>query len=255
MRLIVIALDGRILNGAIHPFDLPVRPGMLDFRQPVLNPMLFTDAVEQVLESPPVLQAIGELDAVVREDDMNAVGHGGGQTAEELTGRGAGLVRMQFGVSELRRAVDGDKQVEPPLLGMNLGDVHVEVADGVFSELLLRRLVAFDLRQAADAVTLQTAMEAGAGQARDACLQSVEAIVEREQRPLTEGHDDGLLLRSENGRVGQARPHRSVFNAGTLAPFSHGLGVEVIALGQTGYAFLTTLYRSTQCRSRAGAAV
>src|SRR5207253_5366170 len=160
-----------------------------------------------------------------------------------------------LGVSELRRAVDGDKQVEPPLLGVNLGDVHMEVTDGVFSELLLRWFVAFDLRQATDAVTLQAAMEAGTSQARDAGLEGVEAIVKRQQRPLTEGHDDSLLLRSENGRVGQARPHRSVFNAGTLAPFSHGLGVESIARSQTGYALLTMLYRPTQSRSRAGAAV
>src|SRR5215204_2999241 len=101
---------------------------MIDFRQPVLDAVIFTDAVEQVLESQPILQAIGELDAVVREDDMNAVGHGGGQTAEELTGRGACLVRMQLGVSKLRRAVNGDKQVEPPLLGVNLGNIHMEVA-------------------------------------------------------------------------------------------------------------------------------
>lgn len=150
MGLIVIALDGRVLEGAIHPLDLTVSPGMIDFRQPVLDAMLFTDAVEQMLESPFILQAIGELDAVVREDDMNAVGHGSGQTAEELTGRGAGLVRMQLGVSELRRAVDGDKQVEPSLRGVNLGDVHMEVADGVLSELLLRWLVTFDIGQPTD---------------------------------------------------------------------------------------------------------
>jgi hypothetical protein len=39
------------------------------------------------------------------------------------------------------------------------------------------------------------------------------------------------------------------------APFSHGLGIEVVASSQVRYAFLTTLYRSTQCRSRAGAAM
>ena len=98
-------------------------------------------------------------------------------------------------------------------------------------------------------------MEAGTGQERNAGLKGVEAIVEREQRPLTEGNDNGLLLRGEDSRVGMARPHRSIFNIGTLAPFSHGLGVEVVASSQTGYALLTMLYRSTQCRSRAGAAV
>jgi hypothetical protein len=37
---------------------------------------------------------------------------------------------------------------------VNLGDVHVEVADGVFSELLLGWLITFDFGQAADAVSL-----------------------------------------------------------------------------------------------------
>ena len=123
MRLVVIALDGRVLNGAIHPLDLPVSPRVIDFGQPVLGAVFLADAVEQVLESPPILQAIGELDAVVREDGVDAVWHGGGQTAEELAGRGARLVRVQLGVSELGRAVDGDKEVTPPLRGVNLGDV------------------------------------------------------------------------------------------------------------------------------------
>src|SRR4051812_34457037 len=101
MRLIVIALNGRVLDCSIHPLDLPVSPRVVDLRQPVLDAVLFTDAVEQMLERPLILEAIGELDAVIGEDDMNAVGHGGGQTAEELTGRGAGLVFMQLGVSEL----------------------------------------------------------------------------------------------------------------------------------------------------------
>jgi hypothetical protein len=255
VRLVVIALDGRLLDSAIHSLDLPVRPRVIDFGQPMLDAMLFTDAVEQVLESPFILQAIGKLDAVVREDDMNAVRHGGAQTAEELAGRGARLVRMQLGVSEFRCAVDGDEEIEPPLLSLNLCNVHMEVADGVLSKLLLCQLVTSDFGQTADAVTLQAAMEAGTSQVRDAGLQGVEAIVEREQRPLTEGDDHDLFLHGEHGRARLARPHLGIFNSDSLAPLSHGLGVEVVALGQTGYALLTTLYRSTQCRSRAGAAV
>ena len=90
---------------------------------------------------------------------------------------------------------------------------------------------------------------------RDARLQGVEAVVEREQRPLTEGYDHGFLPRGEHGRARLTRPHRGVFDGSALAPFSHRLGVEVIALGQARYDFLTMLYRSTQSRSRAGAAV
>ncbi len=81
VRLIVITLDGRVLNGAIHPLDLSVSPRMIDFSQPMLDAVLLADAVEQMFESPFILQAVGELDAVVREDGVNVVGHGGNQSA------------------------------------------------------------------------------------------------------------------------------------------------------------------------------
>jgi hypothetical protein len=68
-----------VLDGAIHPLDLSISPRMIDFRQPVL--VLCADAVEQMFDRPSILQAIGELDAVVREDDMNAVRDGGNQPA------------------------------------------------------------------------------------------------------------------------------------------------------------------------------
>ena len=63
-------------------------------------------------------------------------------------------------------------------------------------------------------------------------MQGVEAVVEREQRPVTVGHNDGFLLRREHGRARLTRPHRGIFDGRTLAPFSHRLSVEVIALGQ-----------------------
>ena len=66
---------------------------------------------------------------------------------------------MQLDEGELGGAVDGDEQVELAFFGPHLGDVDVEVADRVALELLLRRLVALDLRQPADAVALQAAMQ------------------------------------------------------------------------------------------------
>jgi len=39
----------------------------------VLDTVFLADAVEQVLESPSILQAVGELDAVIREDDVDAI--------------------------------------------------------------------------------------------------------------------------------------------------------------------------------------
>ena len=74
---------------------------------------------------------------------------------------------MQLDEGELGGAVDGDEQVELAFGGSHLGDVDMEVADRIGLELLLGGLVAFDLRQAADAVALQAAMQRRARQMRD----------------------------------------------------------------------------------------
>ena len=131
VSLIVIALDRRLLDRAIHPLDLSVCPGMIDFRQPMLDAVPLADAVEQMFESPSILQAVGELDAVVREDGMNTIRHGGDQPPQEVARGVTGLVRMQLGESELRRAVDGDEEVELSLGGLHFGDVDVEEADRI----------------------------------------------------------------------------------------------------------------------------
>jgi hypothetical protein len=75
----------------------------------------------------------------------------------------------------------------------------VEEADRVTLELGTPRLVAVGARQAREAVALQTAVQAGAGQVRDGGLQRVEAVVQRQQRVAPERNDDGLLLDREHG--------------------------------------------------------
>lgn len=72
---------------------------------------------------------------------------------QEVSGDGSGGLLMQFDEGELRGAIGGDEHVQLALLGAHLGDVDVEVADRIGLELLLRRPVAFDSRQAADAAT------------------------------------------------------------------------------------------------------
>ena len=81
VRFIMIPLDGRFLDGAIHPLDLSVSPRMIDLRQPMFDLVFCTDAVEEMLESPSILEAVGKLDAVVRENSMNAVRHSGDKLA------------------------------------------------------------------------------------------------------------------------------------------------------------------------------
>jgi hypothetical protein len=57
-----------------------------------------------------------------------------------------------------------------PRRGLHFGDVDVEEADRIGLELPPRLFVAFHLRQSADAVALQTAMEGRARQMRDGRL-------------------------------------------------------------------------------------
>ena len=46
--LVVIAPNGGFLEGAVHPLDLTVGPGMVRFGEAVLDTMLAADAVEHV---------------------------------------------------------------------------------------------------------------------------------------------------------------------------------------------------------------
>ncbi len=74
----------------------------------------------------------------------------------------------------------------------------MEEADRVGVEPLPPGLVVFDIRQTADAVTLQTAMQRGTSELRDRGLKRIEAVVERRQRVLAKRNDDGLLLDRQN---------------------------------------------------------
>lgn len=70
----------------------------------------------------------------------------------------------------------------------------MEAADRIAFKLLLRRLVALDIRQSRDAVVLQAAVQGRWRQMRKCRLQAVETIVERQQRVLAKGNDDRLVL-------------------------------------------------------------
>ena len=48
MRFVVIVPDGRFLERAVHPLDLPIGPRMVGVGEAVLDVMLAADAVEHV---------------------------------------------------------------------------------------------------------------------------------------------------------------------------------------------------------------
>jgi len=60
---------------------------------------------------------------------------------------------VQLNGGEIRRAADNDEEVELP--SSDLGDVGMEIAVRIALELALVGLVAVDLRQTADPMTLQ----------------------------------------------------------------------------------------------------
>ena len=48
--IVMEAFDGRVFDCAVHAFDLPIRPGVLDLGQSMVDLMLAADAVKDVLE-------------------------------------------------------------------------------------------------------------------------------------------------------------------------------------------------------------
>jgi hypothetical protein len=107
---------------------------------------------------------------------------------------GEPVLDIELGEDDLRGPIDCTEEVELALPGPNLGNVDVELADGVALELGAVRLVGPGVRQPATAVALEAAVQAGAGEMRQGGLKGVEAVVERQQRVTAEGNDDGLAL-------------------------------------------------------------
>jgi hypothetical protein len=62
-------------------------------------------------------------------------------------------------------------------------------------------------------------------QRRDAGLERVEAVIERQQGVPTKGDDHGLLLDGEHRRAGLLGPHRRVSRGLASAPLLDGVGL------------------------------
>src|SRR5271163_2458807 len=131
----------------------------------------------------------------------------------------------------------------------------MEIADRIGLELALRRSFAFDLGQPRDPVALQTPVKGRARQMRDGGLQSVQAVVERQQSMPSEGDDDRLFLCGQDSRSGFLRSCRQIGNGGPRFPLGNRLRVDAVALREPPQALLTMLYRSTDRLCRSGAPV
>src|SRR6202453_4586966 len=174
VSFVEVAIDGRVLDGAVHSFDLPIGPWVLGLGQPVVDGVLGAGVFEGV--RPNGLSSLksgldvrrrrariawgGEVGSVVGEDGMDLVGDGGDQAAQEVSGSLARPLLVHLDEGELRRSVDGDDEVELALRGSNLGDVDMEIADRIGLEFAFGGGFAFDLRQPGDPMALQTPVKA-----------------------------------------------------------------------------------------------
>ena len=75
-------------------------------------------------------------------------------------------------------------------------------------------------------MALEAAMQRRARQMRDGRLQSVKAIIERQQRMPSKGDDHGLLLDGQDGRSGLLRSCWEIGSRGALPPLGDGLRVD-----------------------------
>lgn len=70
---IPVAVHGGFLERPVHSFDLSVRPRVIGLGQAVLDAMSCAGAVKQMRKRPGLMWQVGELDAVIRQDGVDAV--------------------------------------------------------------------------------------------------------------------------------------------------------------------------------------
>lgn len=163
VAVVVETLNGRVLDGSVLRLDLPVGPGMVGFRQPVLHPASpwFLEPVAQPwldladhveahrprADGSPVPGLLRDLNAVVGQAAVDPAGHGLKHVLTELPGSLSICGGNEVSDGEHGRPVESHEEKELALGSLHLGNVDVEEADGVALELLPPGLVAFHIRQ------------------------------------------------------------------------------------------------------------
>ena len=84
---------------------------------------------------------------------------------------------------------------------------------------------------------------------RDHRLQRIKAVIERHQRVTAKRDNHRLVLDREDSRLRHCWPRRNVGDRGPIAPLGDRLLIDPVPLRQRPQAFLTMLYRSTDCLS------
>jgi len=77
------AFDSCLLDGAVHPFHLPICPGMIDLGEAMLNVVFSTCAGKDVFKGEPVFLPIGKLNTIIGKDGMDFIGSGLNKLVQE----------------------------------------------------------------------------------------------------------------------------------------------------------------------------
>ena len=112
---------------------------------------------------------------------MHPVGHFVQSPAQKLGRYHALGLRMQFGKGDFAGSINGHKQLLLAFRGLDLGEVDVQVVDGIVLELLLRRAFPVAAQgQSTDAGSLKTAGQGRARAPRNRALERVQTAGERQ---------------------------------------------------------------------------
>lgn len=171
--VIVVALDGRVLDRPVHALDVAVGSGMRWLGQSMLDVEISAGRFEGVAAErhalgshrldvgrrPPIACRLGEARAIIRQHDLGLVGNGFDQVAKEVACDAPGRLPVQFDEGELGRPVNGHQEIEPAFRRLHFSDVDMEKAERIGLEFLLRDYLAINIGKPANAMTQQAAVQ------------------------------------------------------------------------------------------------
>jgi hypothetical protein len=144
--LIVILVHGGVFAGAVHPFYLAIGPGLVGLGQPMVDAILMTDAIEDMLKGIAITPPVRELEAIIGQHGVDLVWYGGNQVLKELRGHHFVGLFMQLGIGQFAGTVNGDKQGGLAFFRSDLRRIDREVTNRGGLELLLCGLLAGRVR-------------------------------------------------------------------------------------------------------------
>ena len=162
VSFVVEPFHSRVLDRPVHSLDLTIGPRVVGLGQPVLDPVGFADHVEAHrpgIDGVAVPRLLGELDAIVGQYSVDLIRDCFEHVLQELPGRLSVSRCNELGNREFGSSVNAYEQIELPFGGLHLSDIYVEEPDGIPLELLALGLVALDIRQSRDVMSLQAPVQ------------------------------------------------------------------------------------------------